>query len=82
MASYGFFTVNGGEITRGYQCTEEQAMARAQQLANERDIAIDVCEEPGVSKAIAVVEPEQAPIDPDAQCRDHGCARWRCAAKH
>ena len=21
-------------------------------------------------------------IDPDAQCAEHGCARWRCAAEH
>lgn len=23
-----------------------------------------------------------AAIDPDAQCREHGCARWRCNESH
>lgn len=58
MTSYGFFDGDGNEITRGYQCTEEQAMAFAQRVANERDTTVEVCEEPNVSETLAVVEPE------------------------
>ena len=58
MTSYGFFDGDGNEITRGYQCTEEQAMAFAKRIANERGTCVEVCEEPDVSESLAVVEPD------------------------
>lgn len=33
------------------------------------------------SYAPRIVE-ELASIDPDAECKEHGCARWRCDADH
>lgn len=32
-------------------------------------------------ETVRVVEVKRA-VDPDAQCRDHGCARWRCDEDH
>lgn len=38
-------------------------------------------DEAAQARCAAVIEAAST-IDPDAQCPEHGCARWRCDADH
>lgn len=66
----------GNQITTGLSASV--ARTTAQSLANER----------GEMVALYVVGDEHyeivrpATLDPEAQCREHGCSRWRCDEAH
>lgn len=46
MDSYGFFTGDGNELNRGYQCTEEQAREQCRALAMQLGAYVEAIVEP------------------------------------
>lgn len=57
MNTYGFSGAFGTEITRGWQGTDAQALAKAQQLANERNESVEYWIEGQPSAGSMVVQP-------------------------